>query len=186
VKWARGRPTKLKDELATRLLNLVAQGWPVAVAALKCGVSGQTVLEWVRRGTALEDDDRPPSKLYVDFALRYGQARAAYFGFLLATCNEGIAGVRPSKKKGPDGKPLKMVKAIGASTRADIALKHLSRRFPEFYGSGLEQFAAIEARAEDAAKAAALPPQINIIYGPDPDDAPGAPVAESDEDNAGR
>lgn len=184
----RGRPSKLKAEVAERILKLVKQGLPIELAAEASLVSRETVLEWVRRGEG-RDNERPATRRYRDFANRYRQARAEFAAFCMQPCLQTIAGKRPhARKKGPDGRPV-MVKALGAPTSANEAHWHLARRFPGFWGSGVETFEATEvARSRDETANDGVPQIIIKLPELPPEDEPEADtemsVAPADGDDS--
>jgi hypothetical protein len=162
-----GRPTECTPEATTKIVNAVRSGLPIELASDLGGVSRQTVLEWVRRGEGREDADRPPDPVYVDFANQYRKARAEFAAFLMQPCIEVVRGSRASKrKKGADGKPV-MVKALGATTRANEAHWHLARRFPEHWGQGRETAVAVEMAGAVAAEPSG--PRIIVKYAQGPE-----------------
>jgi hypothetical protein len=74
---SRGRPSRLKPELAERLVGIVAQVGFLSTAARVCGLPPALVCEWVARGLG-RDPDRPSTPVYAEFADAIERARAEY------------------------------------------------------------------------------------------------------------
>jgi hypothetical protein len=58
-----GRPAKLNDELADRLVTLVAAGVPLSSAATTLGVTSRAIQVWRRRAYSTRPQDRPHVEL---------------------------------------------------------------------------------------------------------------------------
>jgi hypothetical protein len=58
-----GRPTKLNDELADRLVLLVEAGVPLSSAATTLGVTARTIQLWRARAYSTRPQDRPHVEL---------------------------------------------------------------------------------------------------------------------------
>jgi hypothetical protein len=71
---ATGRPTKLCDEVAQRIVALVRAGNWLSTAAGAAGVHRDTVYDWLKRGEAEDPPDTDAA--FVDFALAYRAAEA--------------------------------------------------------------------------------------------------------------
>jgi hypothetical protein len=93
---SRGRPSKLTPELMDKLVLLVREGIPYALASRVCGIHRNTRLNWMRRGE--KEADRiekggPPNDseaVFLDFYCQADQADA------LAEC-EDIMYIRDAK-----------------------------------------------------------------------------------------
>jgi transposase-like protein len=59
----RGRPSKFSEEVADRLVELIASGATVTAAAREVGVDRRTINHWRMRGRSAEPRDAPFAEL---------------------------------------------------------------------------------------------------------------------------
>jgi len=84
----KGRPTKLTEDVRTKILDGVKAGLPLERAALLGGVSGRAFFQWVERGKGRSD--RPAHPVYVQFAQDVAHARVEAEQAALAAVKSGV------------------------------------------------------------------------------------------------
>lgn len=76
IRVADSRRLKLTAALIEKIVEHLTSGAPVERCAEACGVSGDTVAQWVARGIR---DDEPTDSLYVELARAVARARGAWW-----------------------------------------------------------------------------------------------------------
>jgi hypothetical protein len=84
-----GRPTKLSDEIADRIVAILQAGNHLQVAAIAGGIGERTLREWLARGHP--DGNKPADAPYRRFRARVEQAQAEAEAVLVTRIQKAAA-----------------------------------------------------------------------------------------------
>ena len=83
-----GRPSKLTEDVRTKILDGIKAGLPLERAAVLGGVSGRAFFQWMERGAGRSE--RPAHAVYVQFAQDVAHARVEAEQAALAAVKSGV------------------------------------------------------------------------------------------------
>lgn len=159
-----GRPTKLTEEVANRIVAAIARGLNRQRCADLASISERQLKEWLARGRReskrLDLGKKPIERetIYFDFETRVREAEGQYHLQAVGVVSDAIAGNLPPRKlikrtEKPDGNGGKLVEtSTTLETSApcwQAAIRFLAAKYPEIYGSSKNQIKDLKAMISD-------------------------------------